>query len=286
LAGYAAEIQEMRAYLDAMMLRPEDRELAGDRMLLLGQLSLEELERNPALWPSISDSFRRLKGRYRTAYQKHHRDTYRAMQELRARLENVDRRLHALALLNTITDLGNPVGEDLAERHARLQEQLRPCPVTEVAAVGVEAQPVCAACGLPLTGRAPAAEIETFLSDLERALQEQRRRLSAEAVRRVLERASGDELSRLMEAAHAAEIARLVDVLDERVAESIRKLLVEDGLVTAPAEVFARLAELHPTVGEDEIPVTVHDFEELLCQALKEAREAYPDKKTVRVSLK
>jgi len=286
LAGYAAEIQEMRAYLDAMMLRPEDRELAGDRMLLLGQLSLEELERNPALWPSISDSFRRLKGRYRTAYQKHHRDTYRAMQELRARLENVDRRLHALALLNTITDLGNPVGEDLAERHARLQEQLRPCPVTEVAAVGVEAQPVCAACGLPLTGRAPAAEIETFLSDLERALQEQRRRLSAEAVRRVLERASGDELSRLMEAAHAAEIARLVDVLDERVAESIRRLLVEDGLVTAPAEVFARLAELHPTVGEGEIPVTVHDFEELLCQALKEAREAYPDKKTVRVSLK
>jgi len=291
LAGYAAEIQEMRAYLDAMMLRPEDRELAADRMLLTGQLSLEELERNPALWPGISDSFGRLKGRYRTAYQKHHRDTYQAMEDLRTRLEDIPRRLHALELLNTITDLGNPVGEDLAERATRLQERLCPCPVTEVAAVDVEAHPVCVACGLSLTSHAPTAEVEAFLGDLERALQEQRRRLSAEAVRRVLERASapeagGDELSRLMEAAHAAEIARLVDVLDERVAESIRRLLVEDGLVTAPAEVFARLAELHPTVGEDEIPTTMHDFEELLRGALEEAQKAHPDKKTVRVSLR
>jgi len=144
---------------------------------------------------------------------------------------------------------------------------LRPCPVTEVAAVDVEAQPVCAAC-------APTAEVGTFLGDLERALKEQRRRLSAEAVRRVLERVGGDELS------------RLVDVLDERVAESFRRLLVEDGLVTAPAEVFARLAELHPTVGEGEIPATVRDFERLLRGALEEARKEYPDKKTVRVSLR
>jgi len=286
LAGYAAEIQETRAYLDGMTLRPEDTELAGDRLLLLGQLSLGELERNPALWPGIFDSFGRLKGRYRTAYQKHHRDTYRAMANLQARLEDIHRRLHALALLNSIMELGEPLGEDLAERHAQLQERLRPCPVTEVAAVDVEAQPVCAACGLPLTGRAPTAEVEAFLGDLERALQEQRRRLSAEAVRRVLERAGGDELSRLMEAARAAEIARLVDVLDERVAESIRKLLVEDGLVTAPAEVFARLAELHPTVGEGEIPATVRDFEGLLHEALDEAKKEYPDKKTVRVSLR
>jgi hypothetical protein len=198
LAGYAAEIQEMRAYLDALALRPEDSELAGDRMIMTGQLSFEELERNPALWLSINDSFGRLKSRYRTAYQKHHRDIYQAVQGLRARLQDVNQRLRALELLNTITELGNPVGEDLAERHYRLQEQLRPCSVTEVAAVYVEAHPMCSACGLPLTGRAPTAEVEAFLGDLERALQEQRRRLSAEAVRRVLERAGGDELSRLI----------------------------------------------------------------------------------------
>jgi hypothetical protein len=61
---------------------------------------------------------------------------------------------------------------------------------------------------------------------------------------------------------------------------------VEDGLVTAPADVFARLAELHPTVGEDEIPATVRDFEKLLRQALEEARKAHPDKKTIRLSLR
>lgn len=286
LAGYAAPIQEARAYLEAMTLRPEDAELAGDRMLLLEELSLDNLERNPELWGSIADRLQRLKNRYRIAYQKHHRDTYKEMRELQARLVDADRQLRALALLNGIRELGSPIGEDLAERYARLQEQLRPCPITDVGAVDVEVQPVCAACGLKLTTRAPTAEVEAFLDDLERALQEQRRRLSAEAVRRVLERAGGDELSRLIEAAQAAEIARLVDLLDEQVAESIRRLLVEDGLVTAPADVFARLAELHPTVGEDEIPATVRDFEKLLRQALEEARKAHPDKKTIRLSLR
>ena len=208
------------------------------------------------------------------------------MAELGARLGDVPRQLQALELLNAIAELGDPVGEGLADRTTQLQGQLRPCSVTEVMAVEVEAQPVCAVCGLPLTARAPMAAVESLLSDLEQALQEQRRRLSAEAVRRVLERASGDELSRLMEAAQAAEIARLVDVLDERVAESIRRLLVEDGLVTAPAEVFARLAELHPTIGEEEIPATVRDFEELLLQALDEAQSAHPGKKMVRLSLR
>ncbi|MCX7856207.1 MAG: DUF6079 family protein, partial [Anaerolineae bacterium] len=286
LAGYAAAIQEARTYLEAMTLRPEDTELAGDRMLLLEEISLTNLERNPDLWGSIADRLQRLKARYRIAYQKHHRDTYREIRELQARLADADRRLRALELLNSIRELGSPVGEELTDRYRRLQERLRPCPITEVTAVDVEAQPVCAACGLMLTARAPVTEVETFLDDLERALQEQRRRLSAEAVRRVLERAGGDELSRLMEAAQAAEIARLVDVLDERVAASIRRLLVEDGLVTAPADVFARLAELHPTVGEDEIPATVRDFEALLRQALEAVKKAHPDKKTIRLSLR
>lgn len=286
LAGYAAAIQEARTYLEAMALRPEDAELAGDRMLLLEEMSLTNLERNPDLWGSIADRFQRLKGRYRIAYQKHHRDTYKEVQSLQARLADVDRRLRALTLLNSIRELGSPIGEDLSERYRHLQERLRLCPIMDVSAVTVDAQPVCAACGLPLTARAPTAEVEAFLGDLERALEEQRRRLSAEAVRRVLERAGGDELSRLMEAAQAAEIARLVDVLDEQVAASIRRLLVEDGLVTAPAEVFARLAELHPTVGEDEIPATVRDFERLLRQALEEVKKAHPDKKTIRLSLR
>lgn len=286
LSGYAAAIQEAHTYLETMALRPEDAELAGDRMLLLEEMALANLERNPELWGSISDRFQRLKSRYSIAYQKHHRDTYKAVRELQTRLADVDRRLRALALLNSIRELGSPIGEDLAERYRQLQEKLRPCPITDVSAVTVEAQPVCAKCGLPLTARAPVAEVEAFLGDLERALEEQRRRLSAEAVRRVLERAGGDELSRLMEAAQAAEIARLVDVLDERVADSIRRLLMEDGLVTAPAEVFARLAELHPTVGEDEIPATVRDFEMLLRQALETVKKAHPDKKTIRLSLR
>ena len=286
LASIAGQVQETRHYLEDLALRPRDNELAGERTALQGQLSLKELIREPNLWPGIQAQFGQFQGRYRTAYQKHHRDHYAALERLRARLEDAGRPLHALALLNAIPELGAPVGGDLAARYQALQPRMRPCPVTEVAEVDVTARPTCAACGLRLTDPDPTGEVEMFLGDLERALQEQKRRLSAEAVRRVLERAGGDELSRLVEAAHAAEIARLVDVLDERVAESIRRLLVADGLVTAPTEVLARLAELHPTVGEDEIPAAVRDFEQLLRDALKEAKKAHPGKKTVRVGLR
>lgn len=286
LASIAGQVQETSRYLQDMALRAEDGELAGERIALQGQLALKELIRAPNLWPGIQDKFTHFQSRYRTAYQKHHRDYYAALERLRARLEDARRSLRALDLLNAISELGAPVGGDLAGRYEALQPRLQPCPVTQVAEVDVTARPFCVACGLALTVGDPTAEVEAFLSDLERALQEQRRRLSAEAVRRVLERAGGDELSRLMEAAHAAEIARLVDVLDERVAESIRRLLVEDGLVIAPTEVLARLTELHPTVGEDEIPAAARDFEKLLHEALKEAKKAHPDKKTVRVGLR
>ena len=252
------------------------------KAFLPGQLALSELIRNPGLWGSIRAQFEQFRRRYRTAYRKHHCDYYAALDRLRARLEDAPRRLEALRLLNDIPELGTSVGTDLPARYEGLLARVKTCPVTQVTEVDIAARPTCATCGLSLTARAPAAEIETFVNDLERVLQEQRRRLSAEAVRRVLERAGGDELSRLMEAARAAEIARLIDVLDERVAESIRRLLIEDGLVTAPTDVFARLAELHPT----EIPAAVHGFEQLLRQALEEARKAHPDKKTVRVSLR
>jgi len=168
---------------------------------------------------------------------------------------------------------------------------LTPCSVTQVREVDVTGRPACAACGLPLATPAPTAEVEAFLGDVERALGEQKRRLSAEAVHRVLARAGaggapGDELARLMEAAQAAEIVRLVDVLDERVAGFIRRLLVADGIVIEPAAILVRLVELHPAVGDDEIPTAVRDFEQLLRQALEEAQQAHPDKKTVRVSLR
>ncbi len=286
LAGVAGQVQETCRYLEDVALRPSDSELAGERLLLLGQMALAELIREPNLWSGLAGQFRQFQGRYRAAYQKHHRDHYAALERLRARLEDASRSLHALTLLDAIPELGIPVGGDLAARYDTLRGRMRPCPVTKVAEVDVTARPTCAACGLRLTDPDPTGAVEMFLNDLERALQEQRRRLSAEAVRRVLERAGGDELSRLVEAAHAAEIARLVDVLDENVAGSIRRLLVEDGLVTAPTEVLARLAELHPTVGEEEVPTTVRDLEKLLREALQEAKKAHPGKRTVRLGLR
>ena len=291
LGGISAQVQEVKRYLEDVTLRPGDGELAGERFVLLGQLALAELMRNPGLWDSMRGQFEQFQQRYRTAYQKHHRDYYAALERLRARMEEVPRCLQALALLNGIAELGTPVGADLPTRYEDLRTRLTPCSITQVREVDVTGRPACAACGLPLATPAPTAEVEAFLGDLERALGEQKRRLSAEAVHRVLARAGaggapGDELARLMEAAQAAEIVRLVDVLDERVAGFIRRLLVADGIVIEPAAILVRLVELHPAVGDDEIPTAVHDFEQLLRQALEEAQKAHPDKKTVRVSLR
>ncbi|MGA9350654.1 MAG: DUF6079 family protein [Anaerolineae bacterium] len=285
LSNLAAEIISAKRYLEDVQPRQSDQELAADRFTLLGQLSLDSLAAQPNLWAGLKTNFETFQGRYRNAYQKHHRDTQAELKCLQDSLAEAPRRLQALALLNSISELGTPRGEDLAGRFQALQQRLQPCPAP-FNTLTLEISPVCPQCGLTLTAEAPRTEVEGFLRDLERALTEQQRCLASEAIRRVLARSRETKVTTFVQVVQTANLAALVDVMDEELVTFIRVLLAEEEVGTGETDVLHRFAQDYPTLEEADLPKAVAHFEKLLQEAFAEARQANPEKKAVRLTLR
>ena len=288
LGGLAAEIGAARRYLDDVALRSTDRDLAADRMTSLAQLDLAALVERPETWERLREDLKHFKARYQNAYQKHHRDYYEALDRLRGELADVSRRLTALGLLNRIEGLGAPLGDDLAERDEALQRKLTPCPVVRVADVSVERTPTCDHCPQPLrlTDEPPEAEVGAFLRELTGALDNKRRQLACEAISRVLARGGGDAMDTFLEAVRAADLSALVDVMSPDLADFIERLLADEAILTADADVLARLVHRFPSLEESQLEEAVAEFRRLLQEAFAQAHKDHPDKKTVRLNLR
>lgn len=284
LSDLATEITAVDGYLDAVRLRPTDRELLADKTAIRGQLDVASLSVTPNLWPGIRSQFEHFRDRYRIEYQKHHRDTAAERQRLGEKLADAPRRLEALALLNGIEELGSPVGADLPGRLRSLQDRVRPCSVP-FQNLTLEDKPVCA-CSLALTDELPTADADGFLSGLDKALQTQQRRLASEAIHRVLAKSGEGRVTAFVKAVQTANMAALVDVMDEKLAAFIRGLLAEQEVGTSDADVLRRFAETYPTLEETDLPKAVREFERLLKESFESARRANPSKKTVRLTLR
>jgi hypothetical protein len=155
-----------------------------------------------------------------------------------------------------------------------------------VTEVSVEYRPTCAACGLRLTEQPPEEEVKAFLHDLDEALKQKTRQLATEAVNRVLARGGRDDLAKLLDAAQASNLATLVDVMSPDLADFINRLLAEESIMAAPADVLSQLAQQYPSLEEKDIDLVLAQLEQLLRQAFAEARQAHPDKKTIRLMLR
>lgn len=284
LSDLTPEITTVDGYLDAVQLRPSDRELLADRTAIRGQLDVANLSANPALWPGIRAQFERFRERYRIEYQKHHRDTGNARQRLAEKLMDAPRRLAALALLNGIVELGSPVGDNLSRRLQDLQGRVRSC-AAPFASLTLEDKPTCA-CGLQLTDEAPTADVEAFVRELDRALQMQQRRLASEAIHRVLAKSSEGRVAAFTQAVQAANLASLVDVMDEELATFVRVLLAEEEVATSDVDVLRRFAEAYPTLEEGDLQKAVRDFERMLRESFEAAHKGNPGKKSVRLTLR
>ncbi len=285
LTSLAAEISTTKRYLDEVALRETDRDLAADRMTILAQIRLDDLLRNPAMWPRLHNDFENFIGRYRNEYQKHHRDYYAKVTRLRESLAEAPHRLEALGQLNRIEGLGQPTGQDLAQRYQALTQKLEVCNIG-VNEVSVEYQPACSACRLRLVDRPPEEGVKIFMRDLDEALNRKTRQLATEAVNRVLARGGRNDLTTLLEAAQASNLATLVDVMSPDLADFINRLLAEESILTAPTDVLSQLVQEYPSLEEKDIAQVCVLFEQLLKQAFAEARQAHPDKKTIRLMLR
>jgi len=286
LASVTAQINEVKAYLDACRARPEHRELLAERDSLRQQLSLESLAAQPTRWTSLRSSFEQFRTRYRNEYQKYHRDANEALTRLARRMQAAQGELRALVLLNSIQEVGPARGERLGEQYERLVLEVRPCEVRDLRLLDLASAPVCDKCGRALIDEVPQKRVEAFVADLEAALGEQMHRYTSEPVRRVLTRAGNEAVSQFLAAVQAADVAALAKVLDEDLVRTIRRLLAADGVVTEEVDALAQLTREYPTIEEGQIPAVVRRFEEVLRQAFARARKAHPEKRSIRLSLR
>jgi hypothetical protein len=286
LGNIAAQVAEVKRYLDGVILRDTDRELNFQKTSLLGQIDFNNLVNQPHLWDSIEASFQDFKRRYRNEIQKHHRDTNIELDKINTSMEDVPNQLRALSLLNGISELGSPLGIDLSDGFQSIVSNLKPCSIQNYLEVTVDSSPVCNICQRTLTFFVPTQEVKDFQKRLTAALSEQQRRLASVTIRRVLDRKQGDALEQFMQVIQAANLNELVRVLDENIVRAIRQLLIEEQIMWAESPVLSNFLQKYHSIEEKDIPAAVEEFKKLLVAAFNDEKRNHPDKKTIRLSLK
>ena len=280
----APEALEAKRYLEGVVLRDKDGELAMDRLSIMGQLSLENMSANPGLWPSVKALLQWFKSRYFVLYQGHHADYHGEIASLRQMLEDAELEVEALSRLNSIAELGRPVGESLAGDYQQLLAEVKPCPLAEGSRALVDRKPVCSGCGLTLTAQPPTRRVEGFLSQLRQALRAQQRRLSGVAIQRILESRQGGRLDQLIKVIQTSDLSSLVKVIDDDLVAFLRDLLAEAKSHTEPCTALRELAEEFAVVEEGQVDQVAAELAAKLRSAFSQARKQYPSRR-IRLAL-
>jgi hypothetical protein len=273
----ALELAAMRDFLARTVVPERLSELAMDHTVSLEQISFATLWAEPHRLDSMRATFEYFRGRFRAALLAHHASYWRDMRRLRLSLEDSEATARALARLNSLEQLGRPVGEDALAQHGRLLAAVQDCPLVERLEEALGAAASCPACGLTLADQPASAEVDAVLQRLSRALSQQMTRLSSEAVHRILTRARGERIEQFLQVVQASDLAGLVSVLDDELLEFLRDLLAGEPTTAAPP-VLERLRRAFPVVSESEVEAATEVFRRLLQQAISEQRRARPDR--------
>ena len=171
LGEFVADIVDMKTYLDDATMQDGHDQLSLDRRALLEEMSLPALLGGVHGWAAVRGQIRQYQDRYRRAYISHHDDYQREASRIWVSLEDSRLKLHALSLLNSIVELGDPVGAELVDRYIGLEQDTRRCEVNP-REIPLHTDPRCAECRIVLGDMPPGRELELFLRELDRALAE------------------------------------------------------------------------------------------------------------------
>jgi hypothetical protein len=227
LAVLAPGIAAARKYLDGMTFDAERGELRLARDSLAARAAPADLLANPSLWDSIEAGFTQLRRDYGAAYAAHHVPYHGEAAALATRLENLRPRVAAVARLNDVPEFGGPLGSDVPGRFGDLVASLKSSELGG-ADLALEDAPYCGLCSLSLDEEVPQRQAERIIADLDAALREYNRRLSSEAVTRILAHPTREQLDRFIDLMRVSDLTELANVLDERVVEFLRGF-VSDG---------------------------------------------------------
>lgn len=268
-ARAAAEVARMRRYLLRAEVPPSQKDLAWQRTLALEQTSFAILVTEAHRLPSIRATFEYFHHRYRAVYQEHHRSYHAKVCALRENLDLSRQRAEALARLNGIPELGPPLGQDALEAYERLLAGTFVCPDEARLTEALVEDPLCPTCNITLASQPTEGRVSQVLRRLERALGQQLRRLSSEAVRRILAESQEGRVEQFLQAVVASDTASLVNVLDDEMADFLRRLLAPRPAAVPLRPVLERLQQAFPQVEQADVEAVVEELRRLLREAVQ-----------------
>ena len=203
------------------------RELSMEREALVSRLRDPALLTSPQQWPALAEASSRFLRAYAHAYVEHHDAYYMQMELLAHHMAGADTQARALARLNAVPELGNPVAPELPGLCEELRNVVRTCGAALDADI-IAGAPVCTSCALRLDAVPPTAEVEALAASVGEALGEQNARLARAVAHRLLKREANERLDRFIQVVEVSDLSGLANIFDDELAAFLGELLREE----------------------------------------------------------
>jgi hypothetical protein len=222
----SAEISQSRTYIaDAEAPTGGFANLAVDRETLLTGLSASQLARSKGRgWSAIARDAAAFKVRYAKAYREHHQQFHDGLPGFQSELATAKKKSAALGLLNTIVELGPPVGAGLGDDLAALTVGPEPCSQQE-SGLDLSNEPHCPECQITLAQNVPSAELARLAPQVDMALGGKTRELSRRLVEKALVGQTDERWLEFLQIVQASELSSLANTLDRNLVAFIKQVL-------------------------------------------------------------
>ena len=227
LLGRSAEdILKAQEYLEGALVPPNlYPALSVDRQALREALAPANLvQARGRTWGALEQEFSRFKSNFADAYRTHHEDVHQALPAFHRDLEQARRKLGAVELLNSLSELGEPAGAGLSGSLSQLEEAPPNCTVSK-AHLDLETLPWCSSCRLTLETSLPSAELGRLLPAIDGALGAKNGQLSNLLVERILHGKADGRLDDFLKIVQASDLSALATTLNKELLGFIRQLL-------------------------------------------------------------
>jgi len=280
----ARKAARMRRFLIEAVVPEGEPELAIDRTLALEEVCFATLVAEPHRWAAMRAAFDRFRQRYQGAYLKHHQQYHEGLLTVHAQLLDLVPHAQALRRLNTLRELGPPLGVEALAEYEEIPRRLRPCTVSPTLERELREAARCPVCGISMNDEPPWEDVQRLKRRLERALNQQLQRLSSKAVHQILAASSEARVEQFIQLVQASQARSLADVLDDDLLGFLRRLLVEARVKSLLSPVFAKLQEPIPDLSEEAVEDIAEAVARVIHDAFTTSQQALPEKAWPKLS--
>jgi hypothetical protein len=225
LAGASDELRSAWRYLDAAVVSSRLTELSIEKQALEGALAPASLFRFSRSWSYVAQQVADFKARFAAAYRVHHEWEQQSFPLYQRDLDSAGLKLRALEQLNTIPELGQPVGEGLSESLDVLDVAFASCAAT-AQDLDLSETPACRFCGLRLDQTLPVETLAGVLATIDARLGGKNRQLSNLLVQKILQGQLDQPLEDLLKIVQASDLSALSNTISAELVGFIRRILV------------------------------------------------------------